>query len=181
MRRPHHRPLAIGLIVLAAAAAGCSNDSPSAAERERAAVAREQARIRRENRENPPPPPPLIPFEVGQRAGLGRWQLVVDGFEIGPTTTVRATITNTRTTGVPAPTAFELRDGAAPSSAPQSVIVPSSIDGLPATLAPRTPTAFTIRFATPDPPAAPLLFWNGDAVGSFDAVFRLGDPPPPEE
>ena len=177
IHRPTGRLVTIALLGLTVAA--CGDQGPSAAEIERREVAREQARIRRENRENPPAPPPLIPFEVGQRAGLGPWQFSVDGFEVGPVITVRGTITNARDATMDAPpaTTFELRDGAAPSNAPAAAFAPSAIEGLPPTLEGRTPTVITIRFTPPTPVVAPILLWNGDAIGSFDALFRIGEAP----
>ena len=180
----HRRPVRlVGIALLALAMSACGEPGPSAAEIERRAVAREQARIRRENRENPPVAPPLIPFEVGQRAGLGPWQFSVDGFEVGPVITVRGTITNARDATMDAPpaTTFELRDGAAPSNAPAAAFTPSAIEGLPPTLEGRTPTVITIRFTPPTPVVAPILLWNGDAIGSFDALFRIGEAPPATE
>lgn len=181
MHRIHRPPVRlVSITLLALTVAACGRQGPTTAEIERREIAREQARIRRENRENPPAPPPLIPFEVGQRAGLGPWQFSVDGFEVGPVITVRGTITNGRNTAVDAPpaTTFELRDGAAPSNAPAASSTPSAIEGLPPTLEGRTPTAITIRFTPPTPVVAPILLWNGDAIGSFAALFRIGEPPP---
>lgn len=184
MRHTHARIAAVtGLGLLALAAAGCSGSDRTASDLERRAVAQEQARIRRERREDPPAAPPLIPFEVGQRAGLGPWQLSIDGYETGPVITVRATLTNTRGTAVaaPAPETFELRDAGAPSNAPAVVIAPSGIDGLPPTVEGRVPTPITIRFTPSAPLAVPVLRWNGESIGSFDALFRIGDPAPTAE
>lgn len=113
---------------------------------------------------------PIVPFNPGERAGLGPWQLTLDDSALGASTTVDLSLTNpgARSRPAPAPTVFELVDLASRSRFPVA-----SSTGLDAPVAAHATVPVTLTFTTGTAPANAVLAWKGSTNGSVDAAFSL--------
>lgn len=113
---------------------------------------------------------PIVPFNPGERAGLGPWQLTLVGATPGAATTVDVALTNPsgRAAAPPPVATFELVD----LSTRQRYQVASST-GLDAKVPGRGTVPVTLTFSTGTAPADAVLAWKGSTRGSVDAAFAL--------
>ncbi len=113
---------------------------------------------------------PPQPFRVGDRVGLGVWQLRVVDATIGATTIVRIELTNESDKAKKAPddSLYELVDGA--NSIPT---VTATVAEIPAQLSARQTVPGTLTFTSAGVPKIPYLHWTGEIPNSLSAYIAL--------
>jgi hypothetical protein len=113
---------------------------------------------------------PPQPFRVGDRVGLGVWQLRVVDATIGATTIVHIELTNESDKAKKAPDAslYELVDGA--NSIPT---VTATVAEIPAQLSARQTVPGTLTFTSAGVPKIPYLHWTGKIPNSLSAYIAL--------
>lgn len=113
---------------------------------------------------------PPQPFRVGDRVGLGVWQLRVLDTTIGATTIVNIELTNETDKAQKAPSAslYELVDG---NNSIQTVT--ATVAGIPAQLSARQTVPGTLTFASAGVPKIPYLHWTGKIANSLSAYIAL--------
>lgn len=113
---------------------------------------------------------PPQPFRVGDRVGLGVWQLRVVDATIGETTIVHIELTNESDKEKKAPDAslYKLVDGA--NSIPT---VTATVAEIPAQLSARQTVPGTLTFTSAGVPKIPYLHWTGKIANSLEAYIAL--------
>lgn len=113
---------------------------------------------------------PPQPFRVGDRVGLGVWQLRVVDATIGATTIVNIELTNETDKAQKAPSAslYELVDG---NNSIQTVT--ATVAGIPAQLSARQTVPGTLTFVSAGVPKIPYLHWTGKIANSLSAYIAL--------
>lgn len=168
----NHRTLSAAALVLAAALAACSSGGGSSSGRSTSSSTASGATA-----SGTTGAAPIVPFNPGERAGLGPWQLTLVTAAPGVKTTVDLALTNPGAhAAAPPPTSiFELVD----LTSRQRYQV-TGARGLDARVPARGTVPVTLTFATGNAPANAVLAWKGSGHGSVDAAFALTAAPTPD-